>query len=89
MSPSRRGASILLDMVGACIGLATMTLLTGVIAGQRRDLARLDRRAADLETAQNLLDALRAGASPELPAGWTVERATLAGGGESITLVAP
>ena len=74
-----RSGSLSVEICVALSGVALAVVLLGSVAASRRRAVELERRSADLETAQNLLPALRAGERPALPQGWTLAFIDLAG----------
>ena len=74
--------------VGVVLVLA-MGVCATVAARDRLATARLESRAADQETALNLLDRLRRGSPTEAPDGWRIERTPATDGIEVVTVIGP
>lgn len=75
-----RQGSLAVDFTGALAALGLISLIAVGASVEIRNQAKQERRAAALETAQNLLArARRDGKIPET-AGWEISRATLPGG---------
>lgn len=75
----RRGM-LLTEAAMVFVGFAAVAVIAAGVVGEHRDARRTERRAAALETAQNLLARLRRDPAAPAPAGWTVERRALGGG---------
>ncbi len=75
-------ATISILGVGAVIAAAAMLI------GERRHVAAIERRMAELEVAQNLLDDLRRGGGV-LPSSWRLQRHPLGDDLESVTITGP
>ncbi len=84
-----RRASLLVEMAAALAGAAMIAGMVALAAREHRDVLALERAMAELETAQNLLDSLRHGDEPGIPAGWSIERAAAGDGIELVTVHGP
>ena len=67
--------SMATELAVAVVGLLALFALVAIGLHDRAACARLDHRAADQETALNLLAEMRHGRQPPLPPGWRL-RAT-------------
>jgi hypothetical protein len=88
MNTSRNGFLSTELAVGVVLVLA-MGVCATAAARDRLATARLESRAADQETALNLLDRLRRGLPTETPAGWRIERDRAPDGIDVITVTGP
>jgi hypothetical protein len=84
-----RAAFTATELVAALSAAVAVCSLAAFGVQERLALGRAEQRAADLEVAQNLLDARRAGQSPALPAGWSWEERPLAAGVRLVAVVGP
>jgi hypothetical protein len=86
-----RGGSLIVELLFSLALLTLVLSLAGVAAHERHRLAAVERRMAELDQAQDLLERCRHGglADDALPAGWRLERAAAAPGAASVTVVAP
>lgn len=76
------------DCLGAFVGLTLAgTLVIAIVLSQGR-LKRLERQAAELEQAQNLVEKLRQG-NPDLPSGWTLTRVKVSNSLDQGVLLGP
>lgn len=89
MSGLTRAAFTATELVAALAAAVLVCSLAAFGVQERLALGRAEQRAADLEVAQNLLDARRAGQSPALPAGWSWEEQPLAEGVRLVAVVGP
>lgn len=78
MIRSHRG-SIFVELAAAIAGLAALAGIATMAVQDRRLAQALERRAAALETAQNLLARIRRGETAA-ESGWTIERDAVAPG---------
>ena len=86
--------NLTIEGCGTVAGLAFVGIVATGIVHDHQDLRRLEARSAATETAQNLLAMVRAGDTPALPPGWTLEREATGPGcvlvrvrGQGVTLV--
>lgn len=84
-----RGGFLSTELAVGTVLVLAMGVCATVAARDRLATARLESRAADQETALNLLDRLRRGVPAEAPTGWRIERAPASDGIELVTVTGP
>jgi hypothetical protein len=83
----RRGA-MMIELAAAVLGLTAVFALMATLADDRRRAGAVDRRAAELELAQNLLARARLGEKPSSP-GWIVTVEPVADGIQRVEVAGP
>jgi hypothetical protein len=86
---TRAGNALLYELFAIGAILVIVIALVAAVTGERRQATAIDRRMAELDTAQDLLAHLRHGDHLTAPAGWACELVKLPGGVAQATVIAP
>lgn len=85
---SRRG-NVVPDLVGGLAATLFILSLAAVATQTHRQDRQQAAQSADIERMQNLLAAVRHGASPVLPQGWSLHRTPAVAGTTVVEIAAP